>query len=64
MHGITVFSDHFLFTPRACLTITCIFMQSYNPAIPGWDYLHGHGCSLACFISERKRAFLLPCAIA
>ena len=64
MHGITVFSNHFLVIPRACLTIMCIFMQSYNPAIPGWDYLHGRGCSLACFISERKRAFLLPCAIA
>ena len=34
-------------------------MQSYNPAILGWDYLYGRGCRLACFVSERKRAFLL-----
>ena len=54
----------FFFTPRACLTITRVFMQSYNPAIPRWDYLYGRGCRLACFVSERKRAFLLPCAIA
>jgi len=25
----------FFFTSRACLTITRVFVQSYNPAIPG-----------------------------
>ena len=53
----------FFFTPRACLTITNVLMQSYNPTILGWDYLYGRGCRLACFVSERKRAFLLPCVI-
>ena len=59
----SLFRSFFFFTPRACLTITRVFMQSYNPAIPGWDYLYGDSCRLACFVSQRKRAFLLPCAI-
>ena len=64
IHGITgLFRSSFFFTPRACLTITNVLMQSYNPTILGWDYLYGRGCRLACFVSERKRAFLLPCVI-
>ena len=59
----SLFRSFFFYIPRACLTITSVLMQSYNPAILGWDYLYGRGCRLACFVSERKRAFLLPCAI-
>ena len=59
----SLFRSWFFFYTKACSTITSVLMQSYNPAILGWDYLYGRGCRLACFVSERKRAFLLPCVI-
>ena len=59
----SLFRSWFFFYTKACLIINSVFMQSYNPTILGWDYLYGRGCRLACFVSESKRAFLLPCAI-